>query len=190
MLDASSWVSSSRRTGAAALGLVALGLVSLGCSATPPPSWQQGGARLTLTEARWDRGDDDLIELRADGQVLEDGDVIFVLDVAGRVVEDDHDPIAILLPDGFVVGTDDQLLGRVGVSNASPPGSATAWLALMPDGSVVHYDGDGDAHHGGRWQGCDGPARRTCTLVTHLVRVRQLQRQPRTRVGIGIGIGF
>lgn len=165
-------------------------LVTWGCSATPPPSWQAGGAPLVLTNAHWARGEQDTIEVRENGEVLEDGDVLFVLDIVGRVVDDDHDPIAILLPDGFVIGTDDRNLGRVGISNASPPGASSAWVALMPNGAVVYYDADAEAHDAGHWVGCDGPARRTCTLVTHLVRVRQLQRTPRTRVGIGIGIGF
>jgi hypothetical protein len=172
--------------GAALAGLVA------GCSPNPPPRWAEGGSPLVVAPARWDRGDDDTIEIKADGQVLEDGDMIMLVDRAGRVVDDDYEPLAILLPDGHVAGPDRQLLGRVGVSNAAPPDSAAAWLAVMPNGQVVYFDEEGDRSAGGVWTGCDGAQKRTCTLVTHLLAVKNYS--PRTRsgfgVGIGIGIGF
>lgn len=172
------------------LALLGLGLLALGCSANPPPRWQEGGAPLVIQAARWDRPDDDPIEILPNGQVLEDGDPILLVDRAGRVVDEDNDPVAILLPDGFVGGNDSELLGRIGVSNAAPPNSAAAWLAIMPDGTVVRYDYDGDQENDGRWVGCDGPARRTCTLVSHMLLVREYQRRPRSGVSVGIGVGF
>lgn len=173
-----------------ALALLGTGLLGLGCSANPPPRWQEGGAPLLIQGARWDRPDDDPIEILPDGQVLEDGEPIMLVDRAGRVVDDDNDPIAILLPDGFVGGNDNELLGRIGVSNASPPNSPAAWLAITPDGTVVRYDYDGDQANDGRWVGCDGAARRTCTLVTHMLLLREYQRRPRSGVSVGIGVGF
>lgn len=140
--------------------------------------------------ARWDRPDDDPIEILPNGQVLEDGEPILLVDRVGRVVDEDNDPVAILLPDGFVAGNDNELLGRIGVSNAAPPNAAAAWLAIMPDGTVVRYDADGDREDAGRWVGCDGPARRTCTLISHMLLVREYQRRPRSGVSIGVGIGF
>lgn len=175
----------------ALLACLALAL-SLGtaCSVNPPPRWQEGGAPLLIQPARWDRADNDPIEILPNGQVLEDGDPIMLVDRVGRVVDEDNEPIAILLPDGFVGGNDNQLLGRVGVSNAAPPNGAAAWVAILPDGNVVYYDSDGDQEADGRWVGCDGPARRTCTLITHMILVRHYQRQPRSGVSVGIGIGL
>jgi hypothetical protein len=164
-------------------------LLALACTPREPPSWPQGGAALVIAPARWDRGDDDPIEIRADGRVLEDGDVLFVLDRVGRIVDPDYDPLAILLPDGRLVGTDDALLGHVGVTNAAPPWSGTAWLAVLPDGAVTYFDSDGSREFGGRWRGCGGAAHRTCTLVTQFVALRNYRPPAETGVGIGIGIG-
>lgn len=164
---------------------------SAGCSKSPPPNWQIGGARLVLpVAASWERPGDDPIQILQDGQVLEDGELLWVVDIAGRVVNEDHEPVAILLPDGFVAGNNNQLLGRVGVANASAPGAAYAWLAVRPDGSVLFYEADGEPYAGGAWRGCEGMASRTCTLVTHLIHLRKFNSAPRTRVGIGIGFGF
>lgn len=143
-----------------------------------------------LPNARWDRGSADPIELHADGRVVEDGDVLFVLDRAGRVVDEDHDPVAILLPDGRVVGTDHRPLGQVGVTNAAPPWAGHAWLAVTPDGAVTLYSSNGERDYAGRWQGCTGPALRACTLVTHLVMLRSYRPPPEVGIGVGIGIGF
>ncbi|HLV65867.1 MAG TPA: hypothetical protein VKY73_08640 [Polyangiaceae bacterium] len=173
--------------------LVAASIALLACTPREPPHWPEGGARLLLPTARWDRPGEDPIELRPDGRVIEDGDVLFVVDRVGRVVDDDHEPVALLLPDGRLVGTDERALGYVGVSNAAPPWSGHAWVAVRPDGSVVHFAPDGERSSGGHWQGCDGVALRTCTLVTHLVALRH-SRSPGSGfsfgVGVGIGIGF
>jgi hypothetical protein len=173
--------------------MVGLGLLTLlGCTPQEPPNWPQGGAALTIAPARWDRGGEDSVEIRADGQVLEDGDLVFVLDRVGRIVDEDYDPLAILLPDGRVFGTDQRPLGQVGVTNAAPPWAAQAWLAVMPDGSVTRFDSDGERSSLGRWQGCNGPTLRVCTLVTHMLILRHYRGEPSSgvSVGVGVGIGF
>lgn len=168
--------------------LLATAFIALGCSPNPPPRWQEGGAPLVIPAARWDRPDDDPIEIHPDGKVLEDGDLLFVVDRAGRVVDSDYEPLAILLDDGHVAGTDNHLLGRIGVANAAPPGAAAAWLAIMPDGQVVRFDEEGDRYNGGRWQGCTGAAQRTCTLVTHVLWVRDYLARSRGGVSVGVGV--
>lgn len=169
-----------------------LPLLALSCTPREPPRWAQGGAQLTLPSARWTRADDDSVEIQPNGHVLEDGDLVFVIDRVGRVVDADYDPVALLFQDGRLAGTDDRLLGHVGVSNAAPPDRAEAWLAVMPDGNVVYFASDGEREPDGKWEGCSGPALRTCTLVTHLFAVRNYARraEPGVGVGIGIGIGF
>ena len=176
------------RSARPALSLGALAIVS-GCSSTPPPGWASGGAPLAFKSAVWER-DDDRIEIKDNGHVLEDGDLLFVIDRVGRVVDEDYEPVALILPDGNVAGPDNQHLGRVGVTNAAPPGYAAAWLSIRPDGAVVRFDSDGEQELDGRWHGCNGPQMRTCTLVTHLLAVRYYQNQPRSSVGVGIGIGL
>jgi hypothetical protein len=167
-------------------------VAALGCSPREPPSWPQGGAPLALAPARWDRGDDDPVEITADGRVLEDGDLLFVLDRVGRVVNEDYEPMAILLPDGRVFGVDDRPLGHVGVTNAAPPWAETAWVAVMPDGNAIHFTSEGDRESLGRWQGCSGAVQRSCTLVTHLFALRKYPApsQSGVSVGVGIGVGF
>ncbi len=143
-----------------------------------------------IQPARWDRGDDEYLEIKADGTVVdEDGDQVMLVDRVGRVVDDDNEPLAILQPSGKVLGTDDRDFGHVGISNASPPGSGTAWLAVLPNGQVVTYDEDGEQEGAGIWRGCGGAMMRTCTLVTHVVAVRNYVDRPRGGVGVGIGIG-
>jgi hypothetical protein len=158
------------------------------CSPAQPPHWAEGGAALVLAPARWDRDSGGPVELRADGHVLVDGDLAFVVDRVGRVANGDYDAFAVLLPDGQLVGTDDLSLGRVGVNNASGPGADVAWLAVMPDGRVTYFDADGERTAGGVWHGCAGPVHRTCTLVTQLLAVASY-RGARSGVGIGIGVG-
>jgi hypothetical protein len=170
------------------LRLTLLGAVLGGCSPSQPPRWAEGGAPLALGAARWERESGAHVELRPDGRVFVDGDLVFVVDRVGRVANDDYDAYAVLLPDGQLVGSDDVSLGRIGTTNASPPGAVQAWLALTPDGKVTYFDADGERSFGGVWQGCDGPVLRTCTLVTQLLAVAN-SRGPRTGVGIGVGVG-
>jgi hypothetical protein len=158
------------------------------CTPPHPPRWAVGGAPLAFAPARWERESGGPVELRADGQVLVDGDLTFVLDRVGRVTDDDYDPYALLLPDGQLVGADHLQLGRVGVTNASPPGALEAWLAVTPDGRVTYFDTDGERTPGGAWRGCEGPVHRTCTLITQLLAVASY-RGTRSGVGIGVGVG-
>ncbi len=172
--------------------LLAFTLFAGACTPNPPPRWAEGGAPLAIGPARWERHDEEPVELLANGQVLEDGDPVFLVDRAGRVVDEEYDPVAILLPDGFVAGTDARLLGRIGISNAAPPDSPLAWLAVMPDGQVIFFEPDGERKSGGRWVGCEGAKRRTCTLVTHVVLLRHYrERNAGPHFGIGVGVvGF
>ncbi len=149
---------------------------------------------MLIAPARWQRGDADTVEIQADGRVLEGGDLRFVIDRVGRITDDDFEAYAVLLPDGHLVGTDDRALGYVGVSNATPPLAAQAWLSLLPDGRVLFFQPDGDRIALGQWTGCDGPNRRTCTLVTQLFTEQNLRRPPMYGptfgVGVGVGIGY
>ena len=175
-----------------ALAAVACGVLFIDCAPNPPPRWAEGGAPLVIGEAHWDRADDDPIDITATGEVLEDGDPIFLVDRAGRLVDEDSEPVAILLPDGFVAGPDNVLLGRVGHSNAAPPGSAAAWLSILPNGQAVVFDSDGEREADGVWRGCDGPKLRTCTFVMHMVRMRNYrdQRGGGVTFGVGVGVGL
>jgi hypothetical protein len=161
-----------------------------GCAPSPPPRWEAGGAPLVIAPARWDRPDHDAIQIRANGDVYRAGDFIMKVDRVGRVVDDSYDPLAILLPRGRVIGTDDRALGRVGFENAALPGSPTAWFSILPNGQVIRFNQDGDRVPDGVWRGCSGPQMRTCALVTHILLVREYVNRPTTSVGVGIGIGF
>ena len=172
--------------------LLVLALFALGCAPAKPPRWQEGGAPLVIPNARWDRPDEDSVEIRANGQVLEDGDLIYVIDRAGRVADEDYEAVAVLLPDGHLAGTDSMALGQIGVTNASPPDRFSAWLSVRPDGTVVYFDDDGGQISRGKWYGCNGPALRTCTLVTQIITLRDYVRRSEgsVSVGVGVGVGF
>jgi len=190
------------RTSFALASLLVLILAVAGCAPNAPPRWAEGGSRLELAPARWQRGEADTIELQADGRVLEGGSLRFVIDRVGRVTDDDYDAYAVLLPDGHLVGTDDRALGYVGVNNASPPLAAQAWLSLSPDGKVMFFQASGERVPLGQWTGCNGPNRRTCTLVSQLFTERNLRPRPiyapaygpmygpTFGVGVGVGMGY
>jgi len=171
-----------------------------GCAPHAPPRWAEGGVPLLLAPARWQRDDAETVEIQADGRVLEGGTLRFVIDRVGRVTNDDYEAYAVLLPNGQLVGTDDLALGYVGVNNATPPGSGQAWLSLLPDGQVLFFQASGDRIPLGQWTGCNGPSRRTCTLVTQIFTERNLRVAPsygpygpygpRFGVGVGVGIGY
>lgn len=162
------------------------------CHAQPPPNWATGGTPLDIPRARWTRGNK-LIDIMPDGKVLADGEHVFTLDPAGRVYEPDNDPIAVLEPDGRLMGKDDAVLGKIGVRNSSAPGKELAWLSIGEHGEVMHFDPDGEARADGMWTGCE-TAVRTCTLATHIVTLVETRwRQSPVYgpgVGVGIGIGF
>jgi len=186
-----------------------LTLALTGCAPSVPPRWAEGGSQLLIGRAYWQREGADPIEIQADGHVLEGGTLRFVVDRVGRVTDDDFDPYAVLLPDGQVVGEDERALGYVGLNNATPPGGKQAWLSLQPDGSVVFYQKSGERLLLGKWTGCDGPNRRTCTLVTQIITERNLRVEPayypygpyggpygaygpygpHFGVGVGVGVG-
>ncbi len=177
------------------LRLAAL-LVSLllsSCSPTPPPYWVEGGASLPIPQAEWTRNRGAPVLIAKDGRVTRDGELLFNLDAAGRVFDDDNEAMAILGPDGHVFGTNEEPLGRVGLRNASPPWSHTAWLRVGTDGVLMLFDGDGQPAYGGSWQGCGDGAVRACTLVSHLLLLDALKRQmadvPYNPVTIGVGVG-
>jgi hypothetical protein len=169
-------------------GWLAIVLALGGCAPRNPARWAEGGSQLALGNARWERDSGDPVEIRANGHVLIDGDLAFVIDRVGRVTNDDYEPYAVLLQDGQLAGLDNTSLGRVGLTNASPPGAVEAWLAVMPDGQVTYFDPDGERSTGGLWRGCAGPVQRTCTLVTQLIAL-QNYRGPQSGVGVGIGVG-
>jgi hypothetical protein len=166
-----------------------LALLLTGCAAALPPGWAAGGARIGVPSARWLRGDS-TYEVRTDGKVLVDGDAIFGIDTAGRVFEIDGESIAVLQPDGHLVGRDHAEMGSVGPVSATFPGSDHAWFTIGSNGQVVRFDGEAPATPDGAWMGCQGAALRTCTLVTHVVLLREVQRRPHVGIGIGIGMGF
>jgi hypothetical protein len=167
-------------------------LLGLSCTPAKPPNWEQGGAALVIPQARWDRPGEDSVEIRANGQVFEDGDLAYYVDRVGRVVDEDYEPLAILLPDGRLAGNDSTMLGQIGITNASPPDRVAAWLAVRPDGSVIFYDDDGEQFSRGKWYGCNGPALRTCTLVTQVITLRDYvaRSESGVTVGVGVGVGF
>lgn len=124
-----------------------------------------------------------------DGRIYVRGVHRLSIDRAGRVFEPDGEPIAVLQPDGHLIGPDDKPMGRVGLHNAALPGRSTAWVSIGPQGEVIRYADDGERLADGIWTGC-GSAVRTCTLVSHLVGLVELERQPRVTFGIGIGMSF
>jgi hypothetical protein len=167
-------------------------LLLIGCTDTPPPRWAEGGASLAIGPALWKTGEGAVVEILANGKVVEDGHAVFTVDAAGRVYDSENEPVAIVLPDGNVVGTNNAHLGRIGVTNAAPPGGGAAWLTVFPGGQVTHYDPDGERSSDGLWQGCTGPKLRTCTLVSHIYTLERLSRVNGDGVtfGVGVGVGF
>ncbi len=70
-----------------------------------------------------------------------DGELLLIVDRVGRVADEEAEPLAVLLPDGRLAGTDARSLGHLGWSNAAPPGSEQAWLRVAPDGRVTFERG-------------------------------------------------
>jgi hypothetical protein len=132
---------------------------------------------------------DSVAEITPDGRVIVDGSHSFSIDRTGRVFEPDNSPIALLEPDGRLIGKDDVLLGVVGLHNASLPGHTQAWLTVGEHGEVITYDDEGERHASGAWTGC-GQAVRTCTLVTHVIVMATTRRRGNVGVGMGFGAGM
>lgn len=160
-----------------------------GCaSVAPPPRWAEGGGGLGWVPSVWQR-DDERIEILPNGTVLRDGAVYLRLDPAGRVTDDEGEPVALFFADGQVAGSDDMPLGRVGMNSAAPPDRVSAWVTIAPNGVVVWFSSDGDTRIDGAWRGCHGQAKRACTLVTHMVGLERYRRNPEPSLGVGVGIG-
>ncbi|HZF52499.1 MAG TPA: hypothetical protein VE093_27780 [Polyangiaceae bacterium] len=168
------------------LSIAALGLVLPACAAMPPSKWAEGGARLELPRARWA-----LVELAVDllpdGTIWVNSEHVLTLDSAGRVINPDKEPVAMLMPDGRLLGKDDEPLGVVGSLHASMPDEANAWLSVLPTGEVIRYIDDGERMNFGAWLGCNvSPrAQQSCTLVTHLLGMRIKEEQDRLRASNG-----
>lgn len=161
------------------------------CGATPPAHWAQGGAIVQIPHARWVRGDM-TIELLPSGKVVINGEHELSIDRGGRVFDTDAQPVALLEPDGRLVGPDDVPLGFVGSETAALPGERSAWLALLPSGELVRFDGEGARASLGAWLGgCNATprARQACVLVSHLVAMRLRDKPANGGVSVGIGIG-
>jgi hypothetical protein len=166
------------------------------CTPTPPPYWADGGATLEIPEAEWQRRSGEPVLIAADGKVTRDDELLFNIDAAGRVFDEDNEPLGLVGPDGHVFGTGGEMLGRVGVRNASPPWSPVAWMRVSEQGTLMLFDGDGQPAYGGQWTGCTGPGLRTCTLVSHLVILEAVKRylaeppyRP-TTFGVGVGVWY
>lgn len=174
-----------------------------GCvgSATPPPGWQQGGAPLFVPRATWTFRYN-AVELLPDGRVIVNERHVFSIDRAGRVYDPDGRPIALLRPDGRLVGPGEDDLGAVAPTAAALPGEGYASLAIAPDGRVIKQD-DSDPTSLGSWAGCGFYAMslQACMLVTLLVSTkfqpyRPINRYPTTPYGTpvmpgyGVGLGL
>jgi hypothetical protein len=168
------------------------------CTATPPADWARGGALLDIPRARWVYG---LltVDVMPDGKVFINGEHELNVDRGGRVFDTQAEPLALLEPDGRVVGPDDASLGTVGALHASLPGEKEAWLTVASSGVVVRYVEEGERSDLGVWMGCNVTmrAQQTCTLLTHLIgmRLREFERQgpggiPGSGVSVGVGVGF
>jgi hypothetical protein len=158
------------------VGMAACLLLAFGASChapLPPAHWQQGGAVVSVPRAQWVRYDT-RVDLMPDGSVLVDGEHRLTIDAAGRVYDTESRPVALLEPDGRVVGPDDQDLGLVGAVTASLPGQRVAWLGIQPDGQVQGYSGHDIRQSLGTWLGCNvsPQAQQVCVLVTHLFAMK------------------
>ena len=176
-------------------GLLLAALASAAaCSASPPAHWAQGGAQLEIPKARWVIGTA-TVDVYPDGKVLVNGEQNLTVDRAGRVYDEENQPVALLEPDGRLIGPDDEALGVVGAMHASRPGEQNAWISVAPSGEVVSYDDEGERHLAGVWIGCNATPRthQVCTLITHLLAMRIKAATERESggpsVGIGIGVG-
>lgn len=182
-----------------AASCVLLGSASA-CAPTPPAKWAEGGARLELPRARWVLVDA-AVDVLPNGTVFVNSEHAFTIDRAGRVMDLDNAPVALLLPDGRVVGPSDTPLGSVGLLNASLPDEPNAWISVMPTGEVVRYFDDGERMNFGAWLGCN-PAQvhLTCTYLSHVIGMRIKDEQDRRRqimnnyrgglapTGVGLGL--
>jgi hypothetical protein len=162
------------------------------CTPPPPRSWQAGGTQLVLPDAQWILGEE-VVQLTRNGDVIEGGDKILSIDTAGRVYDEDGEPVGVLERDGTYIGPDDEPLGMVGAVRASLPEEGYAWITVEPNGQVIRFDEDGNRYPFGAWFGCGRDPRsvQACTLVSHAIgiKIRKRQQSGGPSIGIGIGIG-
>ncbi len=128
---------------------------------------------LDVPRARWVVGTA-VVDVFPDGRVLLNDNQEMTIDRGGRVYDMGNEPVALLEPNGNVVGPGDKPLGNVGVLHAAQAGEQNAWLSVLPSGEVVQYTSDGDKSSLGVWIGCQPTyaAHQTCTLVSHLLAQR------------------
>ena len=159
----------------------AIPLALCACTTTPPSKWVEGGARLAFPRARWVVGDT-AIDVVPNGAVFANSEIILKIDGSGRVTDQNNAPVALLQADGKLVGNGDELLGNVGIVNASLPDEDRAWITVLPTGEVLRYMEDGERLNFGAWLGCGAPqVHLTCTLITHLLGMRIKEEQDRAR---------
>ncbi len=170
------------------LALTGLGVGA--CAPSAPANWARGGAMLDVPRARWVVGSA-TIELHPDGRVMMNDEEQMTVDRGGRVYDPAHEPIALLEPDGRVVGPGDKPLGNVGVMHASRADEKNAWISVMPTGEVVQYGSYGERSTLGVWIGCNGSysAHQACTLISHLLGPKIISAQNATRYLPGYGYG-
>lgn len=159
---------------------------------------------LDIPRARWALVDN-AIDLMPDGTVFINSEHVLSLDRAGRVVNPHKEPVALLTPDGHVLGPSDTDLGVVGALHASLPDEPNAWLSVLPTGEVIRYGDEGERMNFGAWLGCNRSPRtqQTCTLVSHILGMKIKEEYDRARalndqyyrsglapIGPGLGLSF
>lgn len=167
--------------------LLGLGsLLLLGCAGKPPAGWVKGGAPLDVVPSRWVRGDF-TIEIERDGKIIARNSYgnttehLLSIDRGGRVFDVDAKPVALLEPDGRVIGPGETSMGFVGAWSAALPNEQLAWLAIMNTGEVVHFREQGERIPMGVWVGgCNYSLRahQMCVLVTHVLAMKWREDRP------------
>jgi hypothetical protein len=159
--------------------ILGCGLFLYGCAPARPAHWAEGGARLEIPSARWVRSRGEVV-LAPNGAVDVGGERELSIDPSGRVRDAEGESLALLEPDGRLVGRDDALLATV-TDSAAKPADSLGGLAVLPDGRIVLRAADGE-HGAGTWVGgcnASAAARRACTLVAYLVTRADDQRDDR-----------
>jgi hypothetical protein len=152
----------------------------MACAASTSQRWQDGGAPLKLDSAYWTR-ESSIIELRPSGEVIEDDTLLFRVDRSGRVSDAEGKPVAVLVPDGTLIAEDDTVIGWIGVAASYRADRQTPLVRMLPYGQAIVRSESGTWLAAGKWDYCEGPALRACTLVTHVVAARDRALQaPRT----------
>lgn len=159
---------------------------------------------LDVLPSRWVLRDGN-VEITADGRVTVNGEHELTIDRAGRVVDVEARPVALLEADGHVLGPDDTPMGFVGTLSASLPGEQNAWISIQPTGEVVQFVDTGARSSEGVWVGgCNYSwrSRHACMLVTHVMGMRLRDRRASyyrrsgypygmtPGYGTGLGVGF